>query len=66
MEKINKIVANFQNDEEFKRWGIRLEMNMPKVSGEKLEPPKLHNGRSFDDFKNRKVPHLAPLRLRPE
>lgn len=58
MQKINNIVAKFQNDEEFKRWGITLQMTMPDVEGYKLPPPTIQNNKRMDDFYNRRERHL--------
>lgn len=65
MEKINQIVAKFQDDEEFARWGIALQTVMPSLDGHKLPKPTIDDGSGrtamVEDFYNRRVKHLQPL-----
>jgi hypothetical protein len=67
LERINKMISMFTNDETLKEWGVEVSGNMTKIDGKKLEPPRIHGdgGRSveFKMFQDRKVKSTQPLKF---
>jgi hypothetical protein len=58
LERINKMISMFTNDQTLQDWGVEVNGNMTKIDGKKLEPPRiLDKGRSveFKMFQDRKV-----------
>jgi hypothetical protein len=65
MDKINRLIAKFQQDPTFQSWGVEINTNMTEMNGQKMAVPKIvheNQPRNFDDYVNRRVKHSQPLR----
>jgi len=41
LERINRMVAMFQDDKTLLEWGVEINSQMTKIDGKKLMPPRI-------------------------
>jgi hypothetical protein len=67
LERINKMIAMFQDDKTLDEWGVEINSQMTKIDGKKLIPPKIldQNNRyvDFKQFQDRKAQTTQPLKF---
>ena len=66
LERINRMIAMFQDDKTLLEWGVEVNSQMTKIDGKKLMPPRILDQNRYVDFKqfqDRRVHNTQPLKF---